>query len=157
MYLLSEMKKLFCLISLSTLLVISSCKKNDDTATPVISYFLQATIDGQTWKANTSLFADKAIVMTINGINQQGSSLTLELDDFTPGTYQIKNSRNHIIYTSQLADAFESTDGNPGTLVITSNDESKNLLKGTFTFTGQSPLSGNKTISNGSFEVFYTE
>ena len=124
---------------------------------PVISYFLQATIDGQTWKADASLFADKAIVITISGINQQGSSLTLELDDFNPGTYQIKNSRNHILYTSQLADAFESTDGNPGTLVITSNDDAKNLLKGTFSFTGQSPVSGNKTISNGSFEVYYTE
>ena len=123
----------------------------------VPAYYLQATIDGQTWKADASLFADKAIVMTISGLSQNGSSLTLELDDYTPGTYLIKNSRNHILYTSQMADAFESTDSNPGTLVIISNDQSKNLLKGTFNFTGQSPLTGNKTISNGTFEVYYTE
>ncbi len=151
------MKNIILTLLAVSLLVISSCKKDENQSDPVISYYLQATIDGQIWKADATLFADKAIVMTISGLNQQGSSLTLELDDFTPGTYPIKNSRNHILYTSQMADAFESTDGNPGTLVIVSNDEAKNLLKGTFTFTGQSPLTGNKTISNGSFEVYYIE
>lgn len=136
-----------------------SCKKDPekdpcDNGTP---YKLTATIDGNNWCANTSLFADKGTVLTINGINQNGSTLTLELDDFTPGRFQILESRNHILYTDAIANAYESTDDNPGTLIITSNNETTNVIKGTFNFTGRSPLAGNKTLGSGSFELFYTE
>ncbi|HQV01264.1 MAG TPA: DUF6252 family protein, partial [Bacteroidia bacterium] len=114
---------------------------NKDSETP-IKYFLKANIYGATWEANTSLFADQAIVLTVNGMKSDGSTLTMEINDVTPGTYPITNDRNHILYTSQLADAFESKNALPGSLVIISNDVSKNIIKGTFQVTVQSPLTG---------------
>lgn len=93
--------------------------------------------------------------MTINGLNGNGSSLTLELDSVMPGTYQITEDVNHMIYLN--GDGWESTNDNPGTLVITSNNTSTNQIKGTFTVTLRSPLSGNLSVTEGKFDLFYTE
>ena len=78
--------------------------------------------------------------MTINGLNGNGSSLTLKLDSVMPGTYQITEDVNHMIYLN--GDGWESTNDNPGTLVITSNNTSTNQIKGTFTVTLQEPAFG---------------
>ena len=148
------------------LLVISgfafSCsKKNDDKPGAdnclLNSYYLKADVAGVSWCANTSLFADYAIVMTINGISSNGATLTLELDDVAPGTYQIKQDRNHVLYTSSLGVGYESTNDNPGSLVIISNDTTANIINGSFNVTLRSPVSGNLSLSNGTFKLFYTE
>ncbi len=129
----------------------------DDDPETTIKYFLKAKINQVEWTANTSLFADQAIVLTINGMNNNGSTLTLELNDVTPGTYTITKDRNHILYTDELANAFESKNSLPGTLTISENDASKNIVKGTFSVTLQSPLTGNIEIKEGNFELYYTE
>lgn len=87
-------------------------------------------------------------------MNNNGSNLTLELDDYTPGTYPITSDRNHILYTN--GNGWESTDSNPGTLTITSNNTSTHELKGTFSVTLLSPLTGNLEVSSGVIDVFYT-
>lgn len=147
------------------MLTIAGCKKDEKpttTNTPVecssiLPNKLSGKIDGQSWCADQTCFGDQAIIMTINGINSNGSTLTLELDDFTPGTYPINQDQNHILYTSSIAMAFESTNSNPGTLVISSNDTTTNLIKGTINTSLQNPLGGNTTLSEGSFSIYYTE
>ncbi len=155
--------KLFSLALL--ILIIAGCKKEDETSTPIapvgcssiLPNKLSVKVDGQSWCADQTCFGDLAIVMTINGINSNGSTLTLELDDFTPGTYPINQDQNHILYTSSLAMAYESTNSNAGTLVITSNDTTSNLIKGTINTTLQNPIGGTATLSEGAFSVYYTE
>jgi hypothetical protein len=53
--------------------------------------------------------------------------------------------------------AWESTNDNPGTLVITSNNTSTNVIQGTFNLTVRNPLGVSKNITNGNFKVSYTE
>ncbi|MGI8893183.1 MAG: DUF6252 family protein [Bacteroidia bacterium] len=102
-----------------------------------------------------TLFADYAIVMTINGMNQNSSMLTLELDDVDPGIYEIREDRNYVLYTT-TGQSWHSTDDNPGSLVIISNDVANNRIIGNFEFTGRNPIGGNISIS-GNFDVLYTE
>ncbi|HQW23752.1 MAG TPA: DUF6252 family protein [Bacteroidia bacterium] len=155
--------KLFSLALL--ILIIAGCKKEDETSTPIapvgcssiLPNKLSVKVDGQSWCADQTCFGDLAIVMTINGINSNGSTLTLELDDFTPGTYPINQDQNHILYTSSLAMAYESTNSNAGTLVITSNDTTSNLIKGTINSTLHNPLGGDVALTEGTFSIYYTE
>ncbi|MBK9401214.1 MAG: hypothetical protein IPN36_10230 [Bacteroidetes bacterium] len=95
--------------------------------------------------------------MTINGITQTGVTITLELDDITPGTYTMNEDTNSILFTDQLAMAWQSTNTNPGTLIITANDTVNNILQATFDVTVRNPLSQSKSISQGQIKVFYTE
>ncbi len=154
----------FKLTSIAVLIFIfAGCKKEDKTTTPItpvgcssiLPNKLSAKVAGQTWCADQTCFGDLAIIMTINGLNSNASSLTLELDDFNVGTYPINQDQNHMLYTS--IGAYESTDGNPGTLVIQSNDTTSNLIKGTFSVTLVSPISGNLMLSDGKFSIYYTE
>ncbi len=142
--------------------IIGGCKKEKEQPAPVsiecssiLPNKLSAKIGTQSWCADQTCFGDLAIIMTINGLNGNASNLTLELDDFTPGTYPINQDRNHIVYIG--FDGYESTDDNPGTLVIQSNDTSTNLIKGTFNVTLKSAISGNLSASDGKFSVYYTE
>lgn len=144
---------------------LSSCG-DDDTDVPGIPLgnnctlptgYLKWNFDGSSYCANTSLFADHAIIMTINGITQTGVTMTLELDDITPGTYTMNEDTNSILFTDQLAMAWQSTNSNPGTLIITSNDTANNILQATFDVTVRNPLSQTKSISQGQIKVFYTE
>lgn len=107
--------------------------------------------------ANASLFGDQGLVMTVNGISLTGESFTLELDNVAPGTYAMTTDSNHILHTDQLGMAWESTNGNPATLVILSNNTSTNVLEANFSGTLKNPLGLNKTISNGSLKITYTE
>jgi len=143
-------------------LTLFACKKEEeevieDPCLNYSAYTLNATIGGDKWCANASLFADYAIVMTISGINDNGSTLLLELDDVDPGTYSITGDSNYVLYTSTLADGFQSTNDNPGTLTIVSHDLSTDRIRGTFSVTVLSPLTGNKSIAGGSFNVVYPE
>ncbi|CAN5458265.1 hypothetical protein BH11BAC2_BH11BAC2_25680 [soil metagenome] len=155
------MKKIMLLCLIISIAGINSCKKDSDSASSnncsLPNGFLRCTAGSADFCADQTLFADYAIVMTINGIAGNGSTLTLELDDVTTGTYQMKELTNHLLYTSPLGDSFETTDDNPGTLVITSNNTATNTIEGTYTSTVRSPLSGNLNLTKGMFKVFYTE
>lgn len=161
-------KKLFskCLLAGAVLLAVSfsACKKDDDgddTALEGCSLpqgSLKWTADGGALCANASLFADYAIMMTINGVSQTGATLTLELDSVAPGTYQMKELENSVLFTDELGMAWQSTDDNPGTLTVTKNNESTNEFEASFTVAVRNPLLGtSQTLSGGSIKVFYTE
>lgn len=156
------MKKILLAILVFTVFIFS-CKKDKEVTTPssstnctsIIPNKLSAKISNVSWCADQSCFGDLGTIMTINGLNGNGSSLTLELDDFMPGTYPITLDRNHILYTE--INAYESTNSLPGSLTITSNDTASNLLKGYFSVTLKSPISGSVSISEGFISLYYTE
>jgi hypothetical protein len=156
------MKKWFTLFLFAALTgaVISSCKKDEEEPGPcdeLGSVFLKAKIDGDQFCANTTLFADYTILLTVNGMMDNGATLTLELDSLQPGTYEMGEMTNHALYTSSLAMGYETTDDNPGTLIITSHNEATNRIKGTFSATLRNPLGGDVSLTSGSFDLVYTE
>ncbi|MBK7684468.1 MAG: hypothetical protein IPJ26_19310 [Bacteroidetes bacterium] len=118
---------------------------------------LKWTSGGTQTCANASLFGDQGSAMTINGIALTGETFTMELDNVMPGTYAMTTDSNHILHTDQLGMAWESTNGNPATLVILSNNTSTNVLEANFSGTLKNPLGLNKTINSGTVKITYTE
>ncbi len=125
--------------------------------TSVLPNKLSAKFGELVWCADQTCFGDQAIIMTINGINSNGSSLTIELDDFSPGTYPINQDQNHVLFINAYGFAYESTNNYAGTLVISSNDTIANLIKGRINTSLISPVYGSTTLSEGSFSIYYTE
>lgn len=138
-------------------LAFASCKKDKNDECDLDGYQLKATVNGSDWCANQTLFADNAILLTINGIRDDGSTLTLEFDSTEVGTFVIKGDTNHILYTDALALGYESTNDNPGTLTVTQNDKSNNKFKANFNVTLRNPVTAASVALNGSVEVLYTE
>jgi|CXWJ01.1.fsa_nt_gi hypothetical protein len=138
-------------------LAFASCKKDKKDECDLDGYQLKATVNGSDWCANQTLFADNAILLTINGIRDDGSTLTLEFDSTEVGTFVIKGDTNHILYTDALALGYESTNDNPGTLTVTQNDKSNNKFKANFNVTLRNPVTAASVALNGSVEVLYTE
>jgi hypothetical protein len=145
-------------------LVFTACTDDEveDIETPIVCSLpngtLKWTTDGTERCANASLFGDYGIFLTVNGISSQGQTLTLELDSLSVGTHELSADANFMLYTDGLAVAWEVTNEQPGTITITSHNESTNRLEATFQATLVNPVSGaTKTLSNGQLSIKYTE
>jgi hypothetical protein len=151
----------------AALLLVTACEKDkDDPLTPVPTpavcgldgFRLQATFDGNGFCPNASLFAaEGAGAITISGIDQQGRSLTLELDSLTVGTHAMNEATNTLLYTTQLALAYLTNNTTPGTLVITSHDVPARRIKGNFSASLVNELSPTPKSISGDFDVVYVE
>lgn len=119
---------------------------------------LQATFDGNGFCPIASLFAlEGAGAITISGIDQQGKTLTLELDSLNVGTHAMNEATNTLLYTTQLAVAYLTNDATPGTLTITSHDMAARRIKGSFSASLTSELSPTPKSISGSFDVVYVD
>ena len=149
--------------TIGAIALLSSCKKDEEeTETPIICGLPNGTLK---WKengvekcANASLFADYTIDMTVNGISVQGPSMTLEMDSLSVGTYPLTADYNYMLYTDGLALAWEATNEQPGSITITSHNESTNRIEANFHINLVSPISGaTKQITDGQLSIIYTE
>ena len=155
------------LLFLASLVFISSCKKDEDedpapTPTPtatcgIAGMRLQGTIASTTFCADASLFADLAILLTSNGIAQDGATLTLELDSLSVGTYTTLTDVNHVLYTDGLGLPWSTTDAAPGTLTITSHNTATNRIQGSVSGELYAPTGGQHRTISASFDLTYTE
>jgi Family of unknown function (DUF6252) len=144
--------------ALITLTFIGCKKAKDETDECVIATSkLTATINGSDWCANKTLFADDAILITISGIRDDGSTLTLEFDSTEVGTYIIKGDTNHILYTDALAMGYETTSDNTGSLTVTENNKSENRFKANFSVTLRKPATSQSLPVSGSVDVLYID
>lgn len=148
------------------LLLLASCKKEDDpTPTPPAAVVcgmdgarLQATFDGAAWCANLTLFADGAPgTITISGMTQMGSTLTLELDDTDVGTHAVREDSNTILFTTTLGAGYLSSNSDPGTVTITSHNTASRRIRGTFTANLYEGLGGTSKPITGQFDLQYVE
>lgn len=142
----------------------TACKDEEEVEveTPLVCGLpngtLRWTSDGTESCANATLFGDYGIFLTVNGISSQGQTLTFELDSLSVGTHELSPDANFMLYTDNLAVAWEVTNEQPGTITITSHNESTNRLEATFQATVVNPVSGaSKTLSNGQLSITYTE
>jgi hypothetical protein len=150
------------LIASTTLFTACKDEEEEDIETPLVCGLpngtLKWTADGAERCANTTLFGDYGIFLTVNGISSQGQTLTMELDSLTVGTHELSADANYLLYTDALAVAWEITNEQPGTITITSHNETTNRLEATFQATVVNPISGaTKTLSNGQLSISYTE
>lgn len=131
---------------------------NTNPCNSILPSKVSCRFNGAQWCADSICFADYAIGMTIFGQTFDGASLLLELDDIQPGTYPITLDRNHVLYVSAFGMAYESSNSQPGQVIITMNDPVTNHLKGSFQLNVLDPiLSSWLPITNGTIDVYYTE
>ncbi len=95
--------------------------------------------------------------MTISGMTQQGATLTLEIEDVFVGTHPLNDTQNTLLFTTNMAIAYNSTDGDPGTLTITTYDTVARRIKGSFSASLTNPLGGPSKPITGSFDMFYVD
>lgn len=152
-----------CILLLSIALL-PSCKKDDDTPAPIpvstcgiAGARLQASFLSEAFCPGISLFADNAAgTLTINGVSASGSTLTLELESLDPGSYDMTEDANHVLFMN-MTGAYESSNSDPATLVIASHDEGANRIQGSFTGPLTNPLGGASPTISGSFDLTYLE
>lgn len=156
---------MIALLLTSSMISFMSCKDEDDDLTvdpPLVCSLPNGTLK---WKengvekcANATILADQGIILTVYGLSAQGPSLTLELDSTSVGTHELTADYNYVLYTDGLALAWEATNEQPGTITISSHNESTNRIEGTFQINLVNPLNGaTKQITDGQISVTYTE
>lgn len=146
-------------------LLFHACGKDDAPAPSLESpancgvsgFRLQATIGPDDFCANASHFADRAVVLTVNGIQTNGATLTLELDSTSVGTHAAGESINHVLYTDRLGLAWRSNDSDPANVAITGHDTGSNRIKGTVSGRLHAPVGGATRTISAAFELAYTE
>lgn len=131
-------------------------KDNNLTSPPTGAGNLSCTVNGQFWGANQELTASKGTTLTINAKNNNGSSLSIILNDLDTGLYLINADRNKAIFT-ESASSYLSSNSNPGSLSITQHDVQKGVIKGSFQFIGRNAVGATRTITQGSFDLLYSK
>ena len=145
------------LLSLALLVTVSSCKKDDDDkpATPATKVGINATVGGVAFSSTSTSFADSANTIEITGLSGPSTSLSLEFKKAT-GTYNIAD------FTSGATGYYTTDQGFwiasgllAGTGTITVTSVSSTNAVGTFSFTAKPFLvgSGDKVVTNGTFNV----
>lgn len=148
-----------CLLFFLALLFAACKKDNGSLGNPVpVVGSMQATINGDDWKADGAGAGISNGVLVIGGskADQSGFSIAIDNPQGT-GTYQLapgsKNSGNYSVSASQ--NGYSTLIGGSGTVVLSSYNGEK--AKGTFSFTAMDPFGNSITITNGTFDVNITD
>lgn len=156
-----RLKPLALLLAVSLL---SSCSEKITDEVPfwdecqMVNGSIKWEFDGASYCANANIIAGYAVGLTLNGLTLTGVSLTMELDSLEPGTYNVSQDQNVIVYTDQLGLAWTSVDSNAGSIIISSHDSVSNKIRASFIGSLRSPITGEiKQISNGQISVTYIE
>lgn len=153
---------LFLPLLFSSFLFLSSCKDKEEDPVPyvdpceLINGSLQWNFNNAAYCADANIIADLAIVLTVNGLNQNGPSLTFELESVQPGTYGVDDNNNSFTYTDALGMAWITPVQNAGNIIVTSHDAAQNKVQGTFNVGLENPLTGVIKTMTGTFRLTYT-
>jgi Family of unknown function (DUF6252) len=163
-----KLRSAFYLVVAILSVVIYGCKKDDSSGnssnTSVldpcnhVNGSMRWTFNGVSGCANSSLFADAAIVLTAMGMQSSGETLVMELDSMAVGTYVMNEDQNTIVYTDNLSMAWITSNNQPGSLVITENNTSTNHIRLTINASLKNVLSGqSRQLTNCTLDAYYTE
>lgn len=160
-----EMKTSLPFLLTALLISNSACVKDDNDSTPdlpielcgIDGMRLEAHVDGSGTCFSTSLIGNLADgQLMIGGMHATAGSLALQLDELTIGTYAATQDANHVLLIIGGV-AFESSNAAPGSITITSHDESGNRIKGSFTAQLASPDGSPAKSVSGTFDLTYLE
>jgi hypothetical protein len=165
-----NIKSLGMIAFASFALILSSCKKDDETteeettAPATFTPAFSAKVDGVTFNENvlTAVESTAQGRITVSAsANSSFPSMGFSMSNtITTGTYSFNGFSPVALYnTSNSTSGMYSTAAGSGTLVITSHDQSLNRISGTFNFIANpvpgSGASGSHSITEGSFSVQY--
>ena len=121
------------------ILVATACVKPDDpTATPTLpgscgsdGHRMELTVDDADWCANANLaaIASPDGELIVNGLALTGQLFGLQIDSLGVGEFPIDEMHNAVVW-SEAGTTFTSTNGDPGTLHITTFDAADHTLTG---------------------------
>ncbi len=115
------------------------------------------SVDGNDVCADSFLQADFGDqVMSINGISDMVSSLTLDLQDTEVGVHDFNGASNFMLLT-QLGFPWMSSDSLPGSFEITSHDLAHQKIAGTFQVDLFNEQTNNVKSIEGEFDVNYSD
>ena len=145
---------LFTALTLAMVLI-TSCKKDDDN-NDLYPEGLHCKVDGIAWSANAGLTATKTTILSIVGDNADGTKLRVSIEDLSTGTYVINSFTNISVYTFSGFD-FPPLNTEEGSLVVEDHDAEKKKIQGTFYFTGDNGQGDRVYLTEGTFNITYTE
>jgi hypothetical protein len=166
----SRVKQILVYTALSSVLLITSCQKDDDSGfdednkTPEAAFTYKASINGTEWKAtqNVSLLVKNSAgpgkEMRITANSSDNKRLSLTLSDASTGvagdgivvkTYSLKQSGTSDANFSYEANGSNTYEGAYGTVTITSSDAANKKLSGTFSCTLFKGAGDSLKITNG--------
>lgn len=151
------MKKLLCVW---ILVVVFSCKQDNEDATPQANVEMKATIslDNFTFNATQVIaieFQEEPTLWYVTGTDDAQNSLQLTIPkNATIGTHSLGNNDDYAGQFFKNGDE-TYTDTDEGNITI--SEKTDNLIKGTFSFKAQSPfqiiLDEYINVTNGTFTV----
>ena len=151
------MKNLLFLIAVCTGLFFSSCKSDSDS-TP--EDFITASIDGSSFSAAViTAIADNSFgeeIIFISGVNSD-ISFTIGMNIPTSTAVNTSIAIDETDFGITFTDAAENAFFTVGTIELSNNNTSDNVLEGTFSFTATDDDDDTNvhTITDGSFKVTY--
>jgi len=150
--------KFFVLMLVSSSLMLSGCKKDedeDDPVTPTYTNVLSAKVNGVAFSATIPIAQMAMGILQIGGSNAAGSMQIWLPYDVTPGTFTVTDNTDEEIFWSVGQDSYWP---GTGTIVVTKHDVVNNIIEGTFTASLEEMESGaNAEITNGVFKITYVE
>ncbi|SDR65989.1 hypothetical protein SAMN04488552_0224 [Christiangramia echinicola] len=167
------------------ILTLASCNKDDEKPLTPLEQLPPATqngkmtfgclIDGEVFLPGITgrnrlnafyQFVRGAYTLGISSTSGENNSASIgifaiDVDDFGPGTYNLVNEESGNFYALYLLQGglqleTKTTEKNPGTLTITKFDKVKGIISGTFEFTVLDNDDNEIRITDGRFDLKYT-
>jgi hypothetical protein len=136
---------------IGTVLLFTACDKEPEE----VADFLRCSLDGKVWTASSAIqgsVADPLIIL--NGINQQGDTLRMLIQDQQPGTFPVKNTQNVTILKT-AGKTYIPLNSADGYLTISKHNTGNKTIEGTFYLTLDGGQGDWKELTEGSFKVTY--
>ena len=138
--------------------VMSSCKKDDDSGNPDTGNgTMSLTYGGTSWNASLAVQAINTNgVINVTGSDSEARQASVILVGVTEaGTYQVNTgSTSQLRWTEGLGqDQTYVANGILGSGTVTITELTATKIIGTFSFTGHNTDGGTKEITNGQFNV----
>ncbi|MEJ7780591.1 MAG: DUF6252 family protein [Daejeonella sp.] len=157
-------------IAILTILVITSCKKDDGLTKPtqIGANTFSCKINGKTFVTKSTLFGPdpifvgyytganpRFIIEGSNNSSQPYISIRMEVDGIiTKGTYMLENSPTFGSLEYRYPnDLYKTTSGQKGEVTFTRVDPSAKIYSGTFSFSAVNSAGGIINVTNGRFDV----
>ncbi len=147
--------KTLLIILIGIVITTGSCDKEEDTG--LYPEGICCQIDGVAWKEKesiTSMFVGG--ILSVKGTNVDGSSLQINMENRDIGTYIINSFTNICIY-SEGSMNYTPLNSEQGTLKVMAHDSLTRQIQGVFSFTGANSQNDRKYITDGTFNIIYSD
>jgi hypothetical protein len=137
----------------------TSCGGGGETPTGPGTGSLTAQVDGAAWRASRGVAATRAAgFIGVGGTASDASSISFAFPDTGPGTFAVASSNGTNGSYVKSGQGWTAAFGNGGSGTITVTTLTTSRVAGTFSFVApgiSGGAAGNKTVTNGSFDISF--